>query len=302
VKGKDGTFDTVFQTRTQNTLIMRVHLPLTSANAVPRMTLIGAQLSHAWIDGNSRVTGYDNIYSEAVWAASQSTLGDAVNEVVRHLQLDPPMVLAITDVNLQNMQPKQTQQHQPMHPHPPAYGQVQEKEEKEEELPFDFVVPDSFPTLDTLSKADMAHLLNSTIDLEEYAQNLPTKVSALEFQQSFTDGNAEIAKATLEHEAELQELEQEVRKLAADCTGKLAAYKELEALKTKLTQPADMKDVRRKLRIAKKQAMEESDELAMTWGDGDNDRMSVDDFVAEFLDQRIVFHERSAKLELLTHS
>ena len=55
-----------------------------------------------------------------------------------------------------------------------------------------------------------------------------------------------------------------------------------------------------KLKKAKKQSFEESEELAYDWlSNGAND---VDDFLEKFLKVRTVHHVRAAKMERLEHS
>lgn len=72
------------------------------------MTLAGVRVRHPWVDGSNnktmRVTGYGPIQSEQTWKDSGLLLGEAVHAVVKHLQMNPPQILEITDKGLQSIQ------------------------------------------------------------------------------------------------------------------------------------------------------------------------------------------------------
>lgn len=318
VKHNEGTFDTVFQTRNHNTLIVRVHLSAGGSNLpvnkAPSMTLVGCDgVSHPWIDAaTNRVVGYSAIATDAAWTEAVArhflTLGDAVNNVVRHLQLNPPVVARITDPNLLKMQPPKPETNDTTtnnnEPPPPAYGTVSNDDEDENEqsflddLPFDFTIPASFPTLETMSLVEMDHLLQHQSDFEEFAKILPSRAAALEFRNSFTDANAQLAANTLAHEEAVVALEEELRVAVASCLERKTEHLELRRQLAERTTPPDARTLRRALAKEKRRLLDESDELANAWVDGD-DEANVDDFATDFLRRRTILHELSAKAELL---
>jgi Modifier of rudimentary (Mod(r)) protein len=105
----DSTYDTVFQTVDQWTLIVRVHLPPPSSAASvyvrpPALTLAGIKARHPWLDSRMQVVGYVPIQSDAHWKENKVLLGTAVLQVIQHLQLHPPEVLEIVDKGLQSIQ------------------------------------------------------------------------------------------------------------------------------------------------------------------------------------------------------
>jgi len=111
VSSDDTTYDTVFQTTQGDTLIIRVHVPLSSsfASFCPAMTLAGVRVRHDWVEDGGRsmrITGYEPIQDEQHWKKSGLSLGQAVHAVVQHLQLNPPEILEITDAGLRAIQPK----------------------------------------------------------------------------------------------------------------------------------------------------------------------------------------------------
>ena len=50
-----------------------------------------------------RMTGYKPIQSEQAWKDSGLLLGEAVHAVVKHMQLNPPEIIDITDKGLQSL-------------------------------------------------------------------------------------------------------------------------------------------------------------------------------------------------------
>mmetsp|Transcript_25497 Transcript_25497/g.37811 ORF Transcript_25497/g.37811 Transcript_25497/m.37811 type:complete len:426 (+) Transcript_25497:125-1402(+) len=103
-KINDSTYDTVFQTKDHNALILRVHIPPSISISAPRMTLVGVRAVHPWIDSKMKVIGYSNIKSDAIFVQSGLILSKVVNEVVQHFQLNPPKQLVIVDAGLKRLQ------------------------------------------------------------------------------------------------------------------------------------------------------------------------------------------------------
>ena len=111
-KKDDCTYDTIFQTKNSNTLLMRVHISTQVNQAkpcpAPIMTLVGIQGTHPWLDERMMVVGYGPISSDLEFQKSKLLLAQVVNSVVQHFQLNPPENLRITDASLQRMQPGYT--------------------------------------------------------------------------------------------------------------------------------------------------------------------------------------------------
>lgn len=309
----DSTYDTVFQTKRGNTLILRVHLSMD--NNTPRMVLIGTRVDHPWIHPQSHsVVGFPPISSDLIWASSGLTLGEAVSKVIVHLQLHPPIVLEITDTYLKQMQPPDPKDN--YHPNnknnhtdaPPSYGFVHsnshhsnpdsDKDDDDVSIDFEFEVPTTFPTLETMPQKEVTHLLNNEQAFEEYASILPAKSALLEFQSDLKTDNETTANETLAQKDSLDQLVKEVQELETSYSEKMKQYESLKRTQNQLSKPQDLRDIRNKLMKAKKIAYDKSEKFANSWVDQDLD-LSVQDFVESFLDQRRVFHERAAKIELL---
>jgi hypothetical protein len=71
----------------------------------------------------------------------------------------------------------------------------------------------------------------------------------------------------------------------------------LEARQNAICAPPDKATTLRKLNKAKKEAFEESENLAEGWVEDGG--MNVDDFCKQFLEKRKIHHLRAAKIEIL---
>lgn len=160
---------------------MRVHvppLPPNSPSRPPQMSLVGVKATHTWLDSKMRIVGYAPIQSDASWKQARILLGQAVHEVVKHLQLNPPIVLEVTDAGLAKLQSSLggrnvvstasvvsnssvTMQQPPdydsllnsMTPPPPV------------DMPG---IPSQYPELDSLSREELQHLLDDDLDFQAF--------------------------------------------------------------------------------------------------------------------------------------
>eukprot|EP00591_Stephanopyxis_turris_P006224 CAMPEP_0195526188 /NCGR_PEP_ID=MMETSP0794_2-20130614/27096_1 /TAXON_ID=515487 /ORGANISM="Stephanopyxis turris, Strain CCMP 815" /LENGTH=341 /DNA_ID=CAMNT_0040656813 /DNA_START=118 /DNA_END=1143 /DNA_ORIENTATION=- len=312
VSTDDSTYDTVFQTRSGHALILRVHIPPGSkSNKAPSMTLVGVKASHPWLDSKMLVIGYPAIISDIQWTSSKILLGKAVNDVVKQFQLNPPTAIQITDQSLQRLQQQTNSQTKgsihhpslpPQHmgsPPPPNYeaalatGQVSE-EVFHMPIP---AVPSSFPELDKMSKSEMETLLNDDAAFLSHVEKMSAVTTINDLQESILKGNVDTAKSTLEKQEEIGTLHAEVEVLKKSLEDKVSVFQELEKKQADLCVGFDSKYVCKRLYSAKREAFSESENMASNWLDDNDD--SVDEFVKKFIEKRIVYHARSAKIERL---
>ena len=308
----DTTYDTVFQTVSGNALILRVHVP-PRVGAVPAMNLVGVRASHPWLDSNMRVIGYPALSSDEHWRSSNMLLGGGVNEVVKHLQLNPPTILQITDKSLERLQQQNTSssltsgQHIRFPSYPPQHEGVYVPSEFREQsttktsdtffIPIP-EVPSSFPEVDNMTKKEVETLLNDETAFKTFVKNLSAVTAIEEFHDVLSEGNFETAKANLAHEEELRALHADVKSLKSDLNQKIEAFSSLERAYLEFCGPLDPRRVLKKLHVAKREAFTESEKLGSSWLE-DKD-MSVDDFVNGFIEKRQVYHTRAAKIERLS--
>jgi ESCRT-I complex subunit VPS37 len=325
----DTTYDTVFQTTKGDTLILRVNIPLGSSFVAfcPVMTLAGVRVRHPWINDTSssamRIIGYDPIQSESEWKDSNLLLGAAVHDVVKHFQLNPPLILEITDKGLQSIQSNnkkttngsngsssRTPTRTPprsgnsiMSTHddaPPSYNIVaDESSTPAPEVPMPRV-PLKYPETDNLSREELDELLSDDLEFKAFVHRLKIFDEIFSVGSSRLDENVIVAKENLEQETKWKELKSEVKDLLETLKSKLDNYTKLEDKQNAICAPPDTNSTLRKLHKAKKEAFDESEKIAEEWVDDGGG--NVDDFCKQFLERRIIHHKRAAKMEILQNN
>lgn len=327
----DSTFDTVFQSVAGDTLILRVHWPAVFATTnPPTMTLAGVEATHAWLDSRMRVVGYKPLTDMTLWKQSKITLGAAVLAVVQHLQIHPPHIVRFVDPGLVAIQskqpPKQQQQHtQPPSSNilsrfsnnrrttrnnspPPAYESMQktsaaatiEPNIPDIELP---TIPKSFPELEGLTREQLERMLSDELELRAFCNrslNFSSQLQTIQNRQ--LDENASTAQTHMDkYQNSLQTLDEQVRKLVAELEAHIQSFRELERQQDALCQPPPYTRVRKDLAKAKKEAFEESEQIAEEWL-SQSPAMATESlelFLKQFLATRNIHHVRAAKLEVL---
>mmetsp|Transcript_22931 Transcript_22931/g.54131 ORF Transcript_22931/g.54131 Transcript_22931/m.54131 type:complete len:408 (-) Transcript_22931:399-1622(-) len=331
VSSDDTTYDTVFQTTDGDTLILRVNFPLGSSFAAfcPSMTLAGVKVRHPWVSESSsmRVTGYPPIQSEQSWKKSNLLLGAAVHDVVKHFQLHPPQVLEITDNGLRSIQSKKASGANGVgarnaaptrtpprsgngfrnsgssvrsnNDAPPSYNLVAEAESTPApDVPMP-LIPAIYDEVQNMSREKLDELLEDDLEFKGFVHRLKFFDEIFTIGSSRLDDNVVLAKENLEHETKWKDLQAEVKELHNTLKSKLDDFSKLEEQQNTICAPPDTKSTMKKLQKAKKEAFEESEELAEDWVN--NGEGSVDDFCKQFLEKRKVHHMRAAKIEILSN-
>lgn len=317
VSQDDTTYDTVFQTQTGDALILRVHFPpaTTARVSPPVMTLVGVRASHPWMDNSMRISGYPPINSSESWTASNLKLGAAVNAVVRHLQLEPPQVIQITDISLQRLQDSLQENRPTPKPHSSVSSsstgnaQTSIKPEPESSPPgYDAInfhipispIPDSFPELENLSCTELQNLHDDEDAFNALVQSMSSVATLKDLMQSIFKGNVETAQSHLDQNQEqLETLHAEVSALHHEFQEKVQVFQSLEGQLPKSDKDDNKVTLIRKLTAAKKEALKESDKLADQWVESREAEASLNDFVEDFLEKRAVHHVRASKIERL---
>jgi len=291
------------------------------------MALVGVKVDHISIvntsaskkaTGSSMRVSYGPVRSEQAWFDSKLLLGAAVHDVVKHFQLNPPTVLEITDKGLRSIQSKASGSRSPtrtpprsgnsIHSYtngsrndaPPSYNVVAESESTPApEIPMPRI-PTKYDEVDNLTREELDELLNDDLEFKAFVHRLKVYNEIFTVGSSRLDENVELAKENLERETDWKTLQSEVKDLHDTLKSKLDHFSKLEDQQNAICAPPDTKSTIKKLQKAKKEAFEESEELAEDWvenGDG-----SVDDFCKRFLEQRKIHHTRAAKIEILRNS
>mmetsp|Transcript_2631 Transcript_2631/g.3714 ORF Transcript_2631/g.3714 Transcript_2631/m.3714 type:complete len:383 (+) Transcript_2631:44-1192(+) len=337
VSADDSTYDTVFQTKKCDNLIIRIHLPSSFPSEAPAMALVGIKATHPWIDSDNRITGFPNISSDTMWESSSMLLGDAVYAIVQHLQLNPPTVYHFTDRNLEKIQihRRSTNDSNGAHentmrvsgsgnlsgssshldslnndstsstPPPPPYDMPPHpsnlpKLAASRQISNSTIsmppVPSNFPQYDAMKLDEMKELLEDDDKLASVISEMPSIQSIHELRKSMNNENIECAKQNLEIEDKLSSLREEVQTLQSTLQKKMERLNELQTKQQKLCAPPDTNEIIEKLEKAKREAYDESEDIAQTWTNGDE---GLDGFLKEFLEKRTIHHVRAAKVERL---
>ena len=306
----DTTYDTVFQTTHGDALIVRVHMPAdtngssSSTCKAPAMSMAGIRARHPWLDSRMRIVGYSDIRSDDVWRNSRKTLGQAVHDVVKHLQLNPPEVLEIVDPGLLAIQTKNNyKQQQQQNKNTYGSGRAGSNSNDDDDAPPDYStvlnmpdIPSQFDELDQLSREDLEELLEDELEFLAFVNKLPVFQKIQSTADDILEENVTMAKANLEKEEQINTLHKEVTDLKSQLEAKINKFQQLERKQDSICAPPDVKDALRQLNRAKKEAFEESEQLADEWVEEGDD---VGKFVKNFMEKRKVHHLRAAKMERL---
>lgn len=309
VSQDDSTYDVVFQTKSNITLILRVHIPNSPTGHpchAPAMTLIGILASHPWIDKKMRVIGFNAISSDTAWNSSGITLGSAVNAVVHQFQLNPPSDVEVTDPGLKKIQQRPTQTQRPSVStinSPPILNSIENEDmtkakAKMKELNFPSI-PNSFPDVDQMNRDEMESLLNDESKFDDFINKLPITIELNNLRNSVIDETVRYSNENISKQEDLTTLKSEVESLRENISVQISTFEKLDGERKKLCMPPNQKDVIKLLQQSKKNAFNESEELASIWVDeGD---LKIEEFVKQFLVTRKVYHERAAKIERLNY-
>lgn len=329
----DTTYDTVFQTTKGDTLILRVNIPLTSSFAAsfPAMTLAGVRVNHPWVDSSNRmrIIGYPHIQSEQAWKDSGILLGDAVHAIVKHLQLNPPTVLEITDKGLQSIQSNQkggmnhqstsstmnggvSTQRLPQRPNgsntlsgssnssrdaPPSYNLVADTAPAPD-VPMP-TIPKKFNEVNGLSRSELDSMLDDELEFLSLVHRLDVFDQLYTIESSRLNENVKLSNENLAKETQLKALQGDVKELHSTLQSKITTFSKLEEKQNAICAPPDRESTLKRLNVAKKEAFDESENIAETWVDNGG---NVDDFVKKFVELRTIHHVRAAKMEILKNS
>jgi len=292
------TYDTVFQTTSRVTLVLRIHLPNRvdseyGQQVPPEMHLLGVKANHPWMDQKLRIVGYPHINSTMAWNSSGLKLGQAVNAVIKHLQLNPPVIVQITDSHLRKLNPSVSENSKKGNRslmYDNSVGEDEVTTKTSIKIPD---VPQSFPEFENMSKEELTQTQEKIVAVVE---EMPSVLALVKQRDSINNRNIRDAQNNLKKEKELSCLFSEITSQQNDLKDKVTKFEEMQAKKRLLCKQPDTQDIIRRLELVKRQAFDESEVLASSWEDGEID---TDQFLNSFVDQRTKYHIRAAKIERL---
>ena len=240
---------------------------------------------------------------ETIWLS----LGQAVHEVVKHLQLNPPEILEITDAGLQTIQPTNSRFRtndsiqsttttndsatRREGTEPPSYDASLQHAKRVPQLPpppdvpFPPIPHDFDATLADKTKEELETLLSDELEFLSLVHNLDI------FGE--TDETHHLANENLSNQDKVKSLCEEVERLQKIQQAKVEHFQALEQKQNSLCAPPDMKSIIRKLKEASKVAFDTSEAFAEEWVD--DGAPNVDQFMNEFVQRRKLHHERAGK-------
>jgi hypothetical protein len=273
----------------------------------PSMTLAGVKARHNWLDNRMQVIGYDKIASDDGWRDARKLLGDAVHEVIQHLQVHPPDVLEITDEGLRNIQAENSMLRNAFKSKPTgtsasgsSRAPVVTTEASQQEAPPDYdtildpppivmpKIPTHFPQIDSLTCEEMEELLDDELAFLAFCNSLSFAQTLRAKATATLDENAAAARAHLQHESALTALHNEVTDLVRQLNTETQTFHALQQRQDAVCAPPDWKIAARELQALKRASFEASEQLTSD--------------LEAFMRERKLHHVYAAKLELLQYN
>ena len=143
----------------------------------------------------------------------------------------------------------------------------------------------------------MEDLLNNQDKLLVFIEDMPSVKTLQELKDSISERNVKTAETNLQKQEVLIALHSQVQSLQQTLKEKMEELESLQSQQNELCKPpSTIKPLIGQWQKLKRDAFDESEELASNWMDGDTD---TDEFLESFLEKRIVHHVRAAKIERL---
>jgi hypothetical protein len=307
----DTTYDTIFKTVSNNTLVLRVSFPAYDerGNAAhpPKFTLVGIEAKeHPWLEPNTyRVIGYDPIQSLTSWTNSGLKLGAAVDQVIGHFQKNPPIITRFKDKKLEKMNPSLI--HTSISTTGAVVHDVQDWELKAAMDKYEFPpVPSNFPEFDNLSKFEMESLLQDPNKLTTFLLQHNNYVQYMQsIKNSLLESNYKTASQNLDHTQRYSTLHQEVKTLQTCLADKVEKLNELHEETLLLASKGGERDdgvkndILADLKKSCHATCEESNALLDKFTSG---KVDTQEFMTNYFEMRMLYHVRMAKMERLRNS
>eukprot|EP00977_Amphora_coffeiformis_P010126 scaffold2357_cov167-Amphora_coffeaeformis.AAC.34 len=158
-------------------------------------------------------------------------------------------------------------------------------------------VPAEFSKLESMEREELEKLSKDHIALVAFCNELPYIKELNEKRVSVLEENAKKAQSNMEKKEELHTLHSEVKELQKKLKSRVKEFEKLEEQQDSMCAVPDTRVVLKELHRAKKEAFEESEQLAEEWLD--DGAADVKDFCRRFIEARKVHHVRAGKMEIL---
>jgi hypothetical protein len=164
--------------------------------------------------------------------------------------------------------------------------------------------PSRFEQFDSMDRKTMTEMIDSPSILVTKGglAHHPLVEEILALKHTIMEANLQQAQSNLKHETELKTLYDDVKQLQSKLKMKVEQVNQLQRRQMELCKPMDKKKIIQRLKKAKKESFDESEDLAHDWLNSSSPGSNVDEFIDRFLEMRIVHHVRAAKMERLEKS
>eukprot|EP00558_Chaetoceros_sp_UNC1202_P005291 CAMPEP_0197235390 /NCGR_PEP_ID=MMETSP1429-20130617/2828_1 /TAXON_ID=49237 /ORGANISM="Chaetoceros sp., Strain UNC1202" /LENGTH=328 /DNA_ID=CAMNT_0042693967 /DNA_START=387 /DNA_END=1373 /DNA_ORIENTATION=- len=160
--------------------------------------------------------------------------------------------------------------------------------------------PNTFPQYQQIDLPTMTSLLDNPQSLIPHLHDLPLITQIQSQKMSLLSTNATTAQSQMTaYSHPLSILHEEIISLQSSLKDKVDQVNQLQMKQMELCKPMDKNDILWRIKRAKKDSMDASEEIAAEWLAGDG---GADEFLEKFLQSRVIHHVRAAKMERLENS
>ncbi|GAB9462904.1 hypothetical protein Gpo141_00000385 [Globisporangium polare] len=303
------TFEVAIADTSRGPLMLVLTLPGDFPMKAPQVK-VSIPLQHPWLDVAGNVQGHPDLNQ---WTA-HSDLGRIVSEIVKELRRiassaqanqPSPSSVEASPVRLSQLNQQQQQQQSPYNggyqqqqqsqlrastASIPQQQQQQAKTLPRTQMP---VIPAIFPELEELSVSQLETLATDRHALRTFVKKLHSVQEFSKLREDVMTGNMRIAETTLAHESEMRALQVEVQTLRSSLREAQELLAQKQSRQSRVLARHRPDALLDQLSTATKELDATSDDLALQFAHGEVD---VAQFSAQYLPQRVLYHERTIKL------
>uniref|UniRef100_A0AAV1VDW1 VPS37 C-terminal domain-containing protein n=1 Tax=Peronospora matthiolae TaxID=2874970 RepID=A0AAV1VDW1_9STRA len=296
------TFEVPVTDTPRGLLTLELHLPSEFPVKVPQLKT-SIPVHHRWVDTVGNVHGHPDL---SKWTA-HSDLGRIVTEIVTELrsvvsQMSASKSLVSSSRSSSSASTASTaslsQYRAPSSKQPPQQPVQQQPDASKIQRTQMPVVPVVFSELDDLSVDQLEELNTDRHLLNKFVRDLRLVTEFTKLRDEVLHCNMDIANTTLGYESELRDLQAVVATQRTELHAAQQALAEKQARRQRIMARHRPDALLEQLAAATKAMDNTTDELASQFVQGD---MDVARFLATYMPQRNVYHERTLKLAHVTN-
>ncbi|GLD92752.1 hypothetical protein PINS_up001331 [Pythium insidiosum] len=248
-------------------------------------------VQHPWLDVNGNVQTHPDLNQ---WSA-HSDLGRIVSEITAELRRHAAAGASFAKQSTPPPPPQQAYAAQYQYAPTaaaaqPAAAKPESPKLQRSQMP---AIPSVFPELDELPFSQLETLQNDRQALKAFVKKIKTVQDFMKLREDVMTGNMSIAEKTLSYEGKMRELQGEVRQLSDTLRVSQQALAEKQMRQQRVVSRHRPDALLEQLSTAAQEVDSTSDDIAHKFTHGEIDFQT---FIAEYLPQRTLYHERTIKL------